>query len=101
VPQPCQLDDDAVIAEGHRRPTIATDNGRAVMEASSGSADQVFVLRFWRETNDRDRAQASWRVKISHVNSRSRCHAHGPDQAFKLIREVLKTSLGTLRKSDK
>ena len=63
------------------------------METSSASADQVFVLRFWRETHDRDQANATWRVKISHVNSRRRLHAHGLDRAFELVRSTLETSL--------
>ena len=63
------------------------------METYSASADQVFVLRFWRETHDRDQAHASWRVKISHVNSRQRVHAHGLERAFELVRNALETSL--------
>ena len=61
----------------------------------SAPADQVFVLRFWREPDGCDQSNASWRVKISHVNSRRRLHAHGLDRAFELVRKVLKTSLGT------
>src|SRR5262245_36125375 len=67
---------------------------KVVMETSSASADQVFVLRFWRETHDYDQADASWRVKISHVNSRRRLHAHGLDRAFEIVRGALETSLG-------
>ncbi len=64
------------------------------METTSASADQVFVLRFWREPHDRDRADASWRVKISHVNTRQRLHAQGLDRAFEVVRHALETSLG-------
>ena len=64
------------------------------METSCASADQVFVLRFWRETHDRGLVDASWRVKISHVNSRRRVHAHGLDLAFELVRRALESSLG-------
>lgn len=67
---------------------------------TSVSPDQVFVVRFWREPNDRDGTHASWRVKISYVNSRRRLYTHGIDNAFKLIREALETSLGTPTKSD-
>jgi hypothetical protein len=67
---------------------------KAVMETSSAPADQVFVLRFWRETHQRDRACASWRVKISHVNSRRHLHAHGLDFAFEIVRSELESSLG-------
>jgi len=65
------------------------------MENSSASADQVFVLRFWRETHNSDQADASWRVKISHVNSRRRLHAHGLDRAFEAVRCALESSLGS------
>jgi hypothetical protein len=71
------------------------------MENSSASADQVFVLRFWRETHDRDQADASWRVKISHVNSRQRLHAHGLDRAFEVVRGALETSLGSPPKAQR
>jgi hypothetical protein len=64
------------------------------MESSSASVDQVFVLRFWRETHNRDQEDATWRVKISHVNSRRRLHAQGLDHAFGLVRNALETSLG-------
>ena len=64
------------------------------METSSASADQVFVLRFWRETHDHDQSHASWRVKISYVNSRRRLHAQGLDRAFEILRHTLESSLG-------
>jgi len=63
------------------------------MEASAALADQVFVLRFWRETDDCGRTDASWRVRISHVNKRRRLHAHGLDRAFEVVRSTLETSL--------
>jgi hypothetical protein len=66
---------------------------KAVMAASSASVDQVFVLRFWRETHDCDPADAAWRVKISHVNSRRRLHAQGLDRAFEVVRSALEASL--------
>jgi hypothetical protein len=67
---------------------------------TSPAADQVFVLRFWREADDRDQAHASWRVKISHVNSRRRLYAHGFDHAFQLVGEVLRSSLSTPTNND-
>jgi hypothetical protein len=66
---------------------------KVVMAASSASVDQVFVLRCWRETHDCDQADAGWRVKISHVNSRRRLHAQGLDRAFEVVRSALETSL--------
>jgi hypothetical protein len=66
-----------------------------MMETSSALADQVFILRCWREPHDRDRTDASWRVKISHVNSRRRAHTHGLDLAFEIVRSVLESSLGS------
>jgi hypothetical protein len=62
------------------------------MANSSASADQVFILRFWRELDDCDWSNASWRVKISHVNSRWRLHAHGVDSAFDTVRRMLESS---------
>jgi hypothetical protein len=71
----------------------STSVWKVVMGASSASVDQVFVLRFWRETQDSDQADTGWRVKISHVNSRQRLHAQGLDRAFEVLRSALETSL--------
>ena len=60
----------------------------------SAPADQVFVLRFWREPDGCDQTNANWRVKISHVNSRRRLHADGLDRAFEVVCKELGTSLG-------
>lgn len=69
--------------------------------AASSAVDQVFVLRFWRETHDCDRADAGWRVKISHVNSRRRLHAQGLDRAFEVVRSALETSLDNRSESQR
>jgi len=61
---------------------------------NSVPADQVFVLRFWREPGDGDQTDASWRAKISHVNSRKRLHVHGVDRVFEVVRKELGFSLG-------
>jgi len=100
VPLPCRRGDGPATAAIEPWSNIRSAR-KMVMESPSASADQVFVLRFWREANDGERAHASWRVQISHVNSRRRLYAHGLDQAFGLVREVLKASLGTSRKSGK
>jgi len=49
-------------------------------------ADQVFILRFWREPGS---GEDCWRVKIGSVNQGSWLHVDGVAAAFAAIRASL------------
>lgn len=53
------------------------------MYAPDICADQVFILRFWREQVSEGSFQ--WRAQVSHVNTRERMTSNGIEAALSLI----------------
>ena len=58
---------------------------------SSGwpTADQVFILRFWKEEAEDDQ-QTQWRVQVQNVNTRRRQVVDDIDRAFAIVMDRLK-----------
>jgi hypothetical protein len=60
---------------------------------SSGwpTADQVFILRFWKEEAENDQ-RTQWRVQVQNVNTRRRQIVDDIDRAFAIVTERLKAA---------
>jgi hypothetical protein len=58
-------------------------------------ADQVFVLRFWRESRAAEASADEWRVRISYVNTRNRLHVDGTGAAFEIVQSLLDVAAAT------
>jgi hypothetical protein len=54
-------------------------------------ADEVFVVRFWREQQDSDH-EFRWRVQVRSVTGRDRHIANSVEAAFALIRARLEVA---------
>ena len=64
------------------------------------AADQVFILRFWRETTGCG-GEARWRVQVRHVNTRQRQIADDVKTAFALVLAQLNNSCPTEENVDR
>jgi hypothetical protein len=53
-------------------------------------ADQVFILRFWREEPGCEH-EARWRVQVRNVNTRERQVVDDPQSAFNIVLTRLET----------
>jgi hypothetical protein len=61
------------------------------MARSTDDLDQVFVLRFWKETGGTspvDRTQ--WRARISHINMNNKYHVVGCERALAIVRLLMR-----------
>ena len=54
------------------------------MKAVRTAADQVFILRFWREATGRGE-ELRWRAQVRNVNTRQRQAADDVESAFALV----------------
>ena len=52
------------------------------------TADQVFILRFWKEETGADR-KSQWRVQVQNVNTRRRDIVDDVDRAFAIVTDRL------------
>jgi hypothetical protein len=58
------------------------------MSSSWPIADQVFILRFWKEeTEQSERTQ--WRVQVQNINTRRRQVVDDVDRAFAIVTDRL------------
>jgi hypothetical protein len=55
------------------------------------TADQVFILRFWKEEVENDQ-QTQWRVQVQNVNTRRRQIVDDIDSAFAIVTDRLKAA---------
>ena len=58
------------------------------MNAIRTAADQVFILRFWREATG-DGEELRWRAQVRNVNTRQQHMADDVDSAFGLVQAQL------------
>jgi hypothetical protein len=56
---------------------------------SATNHDQVFVLRFWQERGD-PQPPTGWRARISDVNSGKQYYTSRIDDAFDLVKSLLR-----------
>ena len=61
------------------------------MNSRRAPADEVFVVRFWREQQNSDH-EFRWRVQVRSVTGRDRHIANSVDAAFALIRARLEVA---------
>ena len=61
------------------------------MPSRRAPADEVFVVRFWREEQDTDQ-EFRWRVQVRSVTGRDRHIADSVEAAFALIRARLEVA---------
>jgi hypothetical protein len=61
------------------------------VDGRQSAADQVFILRFWRDAADCGQ-DSSWRAQVRHINSRAVQTAAGIDGAFGLVAAQLKAA---------
>jgi hypothetical protein len=52
------------------------------------TADQVFILRFWKEEAGAER-KSQWRVQVQNVNTRRRHVVDDVDRAFAIVADRL------------
>ena len=55
--------------------------------------DQVFILRFWRESADAGE-QARWRVLVRNINTRRRDVVDDVQRAFAIVASNLNAAIG-------
>lgn len=55
--------------------------------------DQVFILRFWRESADASE-QARWRVQVRNINTRRRDVVDDVQHAFAIVASNLNAAAG-------
>lgn len=63
------------------------------MDAQRPLLDQVFILRFWRESADASE-DARWRVLVRNINTRSRDVVDDVQRAFALVASNLNAAVG-------
>jgi hypothetical protein len=63
------------------------------MSTTWPAADQVFILRFWKEESGIDR-RTQWRVQVQNVNERRRHIVDDVDRAFALVMARLNATSG-------
>lgn len=61
------------------------------MDSGWPTADQVFILRFWKEEVENDR-RTQWRVQVQNVNTRRRQIVDDIDSAFAIVTDRLKAA---------
>jgi hypothetical protein len=64
------------------------------MNSQRPPLDQVFILRFWRETTDVD-GDVRWRVLIRNINTRRRDLVDDVQRAFTIVASNLKAAVDT------
>ena len=63
------------------------------MDSQRPLLDQVFILRFWRESADA-REQARWRVLVRNINTSRRDVVDDVQRAFALVASNLNAAAG-------
>ena len=63
------------------------------MDSQRPLLDQVFILRFWRESADA-REQARWRVLVRNINTRRRDVVDDVQRAFAIVASNLDAAAG-------
>ena len=63
------------------------------MNAQRPLLDQVFILRFWRESADAGE-HARWRVLVRNINTRRRDVVDDVQRAFAIVASNLNTAAG-------
>ena len=63
------------------------------MDSQRPLLDQVFILRFWRESADTSE-QARWRVLVRNINTRRRDVVDDVQQAFAIVASNLNATDG-------
>jgi hypothetical protein len=63
------------------------------MDGQRPLLDQVFILRFWRESADASE-DARWRVLVRNINTRSRDVVDDVQRAFALVASNLNAAVG-------
>lgn len=58
------------------------------MSANWPAADQVFILRFWKEEGG-DERKPQWRIQVRNVNTRRRHIVDDVDRAFAIVTDRL------------
>jgi len=62
------------------------------MDSQRPSLDQVFILRFWRESADAS-DQARWRVQVRNINTRRRDVVDDVEHAFAIVASNLNAAV--------
>jgi hypothetical protein len=63
------------------------------MDSQRPLLDQVFILRFWRESADASE-HARWRVLVRNINTRRRDVVDDVQRAFAIVASNLNTAAG-------
>lgn len=63
------------------------------MDSQRPSLDQVFILRFWRESADASE-HARWRVQVRNINTRQRDVVDDVQHAFAIVASNLNAAAG-------
>jgi len=63
------------------------------MDAQRPLLDQVFILRFWRESADASE-DARWRVLVRNINTRRRDVVDDVQRAFAIVASNLNAAVG-------
>ena len=63
------------------------------MDSQRPSLDQVFILRFWRESADASE-QSRWRVQVRNINTRRRDVVDDVQGAFAIVASNLNAAVG-------
>jgi hypothetical protein len=63
------------------------------MDSRRPSLDQVFILRFWRESADAG-GQTRWRVQVRNINTRRRDVVDDVQHAFAIVASNLDPAAG-------
>ena len=63
------------------------------MDSQRPSLDQVFILRFWRESADAGE-HARWRVQVRNINTRRRDVVDDVERAFAIVASNLNAAAG-------
>ena len=70
------------------------------MNAPRPLLDQVFILRFWRESADASEG-ARWRVLVRNINTRRRDVVDDVQHAFALVTSNLNAAVGEHEESER
>jgi hypothetical protein len=76
----------------HDRPEFAPCE-RRLMNSQRPLLDQVFILRFWRESADAGE-HARWRVLVRNINTRRRDVVDDVQRAFAIVASNLNAAAG-------
>jgi len=63
------------------------------MDSQRPSLDQVFILRFWRESADTSE-RPRWRVQVRNINTRRRDVVDDVQRAFAIVASNLNAAAG-------